>query len=57
MNARTERPENHCPGLKFSRFCASNGKLDLIRSDNVVHSWDTTKNVIYQKEVYQERMG
>ena len=50
MNACTERLENHCPGLKFSRFRASDGKLDVIRSEDVVHTWDTTNNVIYQKK-------
>ena len=52
MNACAERPENYCPGLKRSRFRASDGKLDLIRSEDVVNSWNTTKNVIYQTKRY-----
>jgi len=40
MNTCTERPVNHCPGLKVSRFGASDGKLELIRNNDVVHSGD-----------------
>ena len=40
MNTCTERPVNHCPGLKVSRFGATDGKLELIRNNDVVHSGD-----------------
>lgn len=39
----------HCPWLDHARFRASDGKLDVINEQDVTLSWNTAKNVHYQK--------
>jgi GR25 family glycosyltransferase involved in LPS biosynthesis len=39
----------HCPWLDHERFRASDGKLDIITENDVTSSWNTAKNVQYQK--------
>jgi len=55
-----------CPGLRFEKFSATDGRRDAIPVSDVVFSWNTAKNVEYQKkrairkgwndlDTYQER--
>lgn len=39
----------HCPWLDSERFRASDGKLDVITENDVTLSWNTARNVQYQK--------
>jgi len=39
----------HCPWLDSERFRASDGKLDIIKENDVTLSWNTASNVQYQK--------
>lgn len=39
----------HCPWLDSARFRASDGKLDVIAENDVTLSWNTARNVQYQK--------
>lgn len=39
----------HCPWLDHERFRASDGKLDVITENDVTLSWNTARNVQYQK--------
>jgi len=39
----------HCPWLQYSRFSASDGRRDEIALTDVVNSWHTGRNVVYQK--------
>jgi len=39
----------HCPWLDSQRFRASDGKLDVITENDVTLSWNTARNVQYQK--------
>jgi GR25 family glycosyltransferase involved in LPS biosynthesis len=40
----------NCPWLKHSRFDATDGRVDAISTDEVVTSWNTAGNVVYQKK-------
>lgn len=44
-----QRIETNCDWLQYQRMRASDGKQDLIRSDEVTHWWHTGRNVVYQK--------
>lgn len=44
-----ERFEKHCPEIRGTRFRASNGREDVIPQSEVTSSWDTGRNVVYQK--------
>lgn len=41
--------KSHCPWLQCSRFSASDGRCDQIAFSDVVKSWHTRRNVVYQK--------
>jgi GR25 family glycosyltransferase involved in LPS biosynthesis len=50
MAGCSERLRLCCPWLKHARFDASDGRRDTISLDDVVVSWNTASNVIYQKK-------
>jgi len=43
------RLDAHCPGLRYDRFPATDGKRDLIPACEVASSWHTAPNVVYQR--------
>jgi GR25 family glycosyltransferase involved in LPS biosynthesis len=45
-----ERMNLNCPWLRNARFDASDGRRDAISSQEVVTSWNTASNVVYQKK-------
>eukprot|EP00406_Dinophysis_acuminata_P046108 CAMPEP_0179308380 /NCGR_PEP_ID=MMETSP0797-20121207/51118_1 /TAXON_ID=47934 /ORGANISM="Dinophysis acuminata, Strain DAEP01" /LENGTH=366 /DNA_ID=CAMNT_0021018075 /DNA_START=73 /DNA_END=1173 /DNA_ORIENTATION=+ len=66
MEGCAARLNAHCPGLQFSCFSATDGRQTQIPTSEVVHSWHTARNVVYQKiravrknwndlDTYQER--
>lgn len=66
MEGCAARLDAHCPGLRYSPFPATDGRRTQISTAEVVHSWHTARNVVYQKiravrknwgdlDTYQER--
>eukprot|EP00445_Apocalathium_hangoei_P084498 CAMPEP_0204214956 /NCGR_PEP_ID=MMETSP0361-20130328/77078_1 /ASSEMBLY_ACC=CAM_ASM_000343 /TAXON_ID=268821 /ORGANISM="Scrippsiella Hangoei, Strain SHTV-5" /LENGTH=406 /DNA_ID=CAMNT_0051179639 /DNA_START=8 /DNA_END=1228 /DNA_ORIENTATION=+ len=60
------RLEARCPGLRFERLLATDGRQTVIGKDEVTCSWHTSRNVVYQRarairkgwddlDTYQER--
>eukprot|EP00440_Ansanella_granifera_P061861 gb/GFBE01067068.1/.p1 GENE.gb/GFBE01067068.1/~~gb/GFBE01067068.1/.p1 ORF type:complete len:338 (+),score=76.11 gb/GFBE01067068.1/:1-1014(+) len=50
MTGCHDRLMQHCPELPFERFIATDGKKVEIPLDEVTTSWNTARNVIYQKQ-------
>jgi len=50
MQECADRLRQHCHGLNFERFDASDGKRDEISDTSCTRSWHTAKNVVYQKK-------
>lgn len=50
MDDCSQRLKARCPLLKFSRFVATDGKQTPIPETEVTHSWNTARNVIYQRQ-------
>jgi len=50
MDGCAERLAKHCPELPFQRFVATDGRQTKIPLDEVTSSWNTARNVIYQKQ-------
>lgn len=50
MAGTSERLRLHCPWLQHSRFVACDGKQEVMAADEVVLSWNTESNVVYQKK-------
>lgn len=50
MEGCSERLRLACPWLKPVRFPATDGRKDQISEEEVVTSWNTASNVIYQKK-------
>lgn len=44
-----ERLGQHCPGLRCTRFAATDGRQDTIPTKEVVSTWHTGRNVVYQR--------
>jgi len=49
MDGVSARLREQCPWLSYSRFDASDGRRDIIRSEDVALSWHTGPNVVYQR--------
>lgn len=49
MEGCAARLERNCAGLPFSRFSATDGRQRPISESEVVTSWNTARNVVYQK--------
>jgi len=45
-----ERLQKHCPELPFKHFVATDGRQTTIPVEEVSLSWNTARNVIYQKQ-------
>ncbi|CAE8625779.1 unnamed protein product [Polarella glacialis] len=50
MEGCQERLQLHCPELPFTRFLATDGRQTQIPLEEVTTSWNTARNVIYQKK-------
>merc|ERR1719162_1949350 len=50
MEGCSTRLRLNCPWLKHSCFAATDGKVDPPSLDEVVLSWNTASNVVYQKK-------
>jgi len=50
MTGCSERLQQHCPGLRFTRFDATDGRQVQIPLTDVGCSWNTARNVVYQKQ-------
>jgi len=44
-----ERLGQHCPMLRCARFSATDGRQDVIPANEVVSTWHTARNVVYQR--------
>lgn len=44
-----ERLRQHCPDLTWTRFAATDGKQVCIPASEVVSSWNTARNCVYQR--------
>lgn len=66
MQGCGQRLTSRCPGLKFEKFSATDGKVNPIPEEEVPMRWHTGRNVVYQKlravrkgwddlDTYQER--
>jgi len=49
MDGCAQRLAARCPGLRFERFIATDGKATPIPFEEVSTSWHTARNVVYQK--------
>lgn len=49
MAGCSTRLTTHCPNLSFSLFKATDGKVTPIPDSEVSRSWNTARNVVYQK--------
>jgi len=43
------RLREFCPGLRYSRFTATDGRLTAIPDSDAVRKWHTGRNVVYQR--------
>jgi len=50
MTGCAERLKKHCPELPFRAFAATDGRERTIPEEEVTLSWNTARNVIYQKQ-------
>mmetsp|Transcript_13256 Transcript_13256/g.21013 ORF Transcript_13256/g.21013 Transcript_13256/m.21013 type:complete len:356 (-) Transcript_13256:205-1272(-) len=50
MEECTQRLKQHCPELPYSRFIATDGRANPIPLNEVAMSWNTARNVVYQKQ-------
>jgi GR25 family glycosyltransferase involved in LPS biosynthesis len=66
MKGCAEKPAAHCHGLSYECFPATDSRRTLIPASEVASSWNTARNVVYQKlravrkgwndlDTYQER--
>eukprot|EP00413_Alexandrium_margalefii_P031074 CAMPEP_0204561550 /NCGR_PEP_ID=MMETSP0661-20131031/33240_1 /ASSEMBLY_ACC=CAM_ASM_000606 /TAXON_ID=109239 /ORGANISM="Alexandrium margalefi, Strain AMGDE01CS-322" /LENGTH=365 /DNA_ID=CAMNT_0051568967 /DNA_START=88 /DNA_END=1185 /DNA_ORIENTATION=+ len=49
MEGCAARLQKNCPGLQFVRFAATDGRATAIEESEVGTSWNTARNVVYQK--------
>lgn len=49
MEECAQKLMKNCAGIQYQRFVATDGKATPIPESEVVYSWSTVKNVVYQK--------
>jgi GR25 family glycosyltransferase involved in LPS biosynthesis len=49
MEECAQKLMKNCAGMQYQRFVATDGKVTPIPESEVVYSWNTAKNVVYQK--------